>query len=165
MTTTAPPKPKFHPFSADETQAAELGVCWHPKSGPRACERSEPAPAKVGPSILCPAGHRHLLPVIDGSCWLDADAVRDVQVTMREHDVATELLRTGASNHEIGRKLYLCEDTVKTHMKSLLRRTGAGSRAELMVAVFRGRVRLIPTALVRNVYWGASKNTILEETR
>lgn len=112
-------------------------------------------------SILCPSGHRHGLPVLTAECWLDADEVRVVAVTRREFDVASALLRTGAGNAAIGRKLYLSEDTVKTHMKSLLQRTGATTRTELIVAVFRGRIQLVAVDQAASLMWSASKQPIV----
>ena len=116
------------------------------------------------PSILCPSGHRHLLPVLEGSCWLDDDDVREVGITRREHDVVSLLLRYGWSNQEIADKLFLTEDTIKTHFKRLMARAGIHTRTELIVAVFRGRIRLVPAAVegghARGVMWSASKEPI-----
>lgn len=112
--------------------------------------------------ILCPSGHRHGLPITDADCWLGEDVVREVPVTRREYDVARELLRDGGTNVQIARKLYLSEDTVKTHVKSLFRRTGAATRTELIVAVFRGRLRMIPADVAASVMYSASTERVME---
>lgn len=46
----------------------------------------------------------------------------------REQQVADELVRDGASNRTIGRRLGISEDTVKSHVKAILRKTGAANR-------------------------------------
>ena len=48
----------------------------------------------------------------------------------------------GRSNAEIGRELYLSEDTVKTHARRLFRKLGAADRAHAVALGFRwGLVR------------------------
>jgi DNA-binding CsgD family transcriptional regulator len=42
------------------------------------------------------------------------------------------LVADGLTNREIGARLFLSPRTVETHLASLRRRTGAGSRAELV---------------------------------
>ena len=41
------------------------------------------------------------------------------------------------SNAEIGRELYLSEDTVKTHARRLFRKVGAADRAQAVALGFR----------------------------
>ena len=65
---------------------------------------------------------------------------RRVVVTRAELAVLHELLRDGASNAAIGARLHNAEDTVKSHVKALLRKTGTTSRSELIVAVMRDHV-------------------------
>jgi DNA-binding NarL/FixJ family response regulator len=43
----------------------------------------------------------------------------------------------GKSNAEIGRELYVSEDTVKTHARRLFRKLGARDRAHAVAAGFR----------------------------
>jgi len=43
----------------------------------------------------------------------------------------------GKSNAEIGRDLYLSEDTVKTHARRLFRKLGVRDRAHAVAAGFR----------------------------
>lgn len=65
-----------------------------------------------------------------------------VIITRREWDVLDALLDKGGTNKQIGKKLYLTEDTVKTHMAHLMHKTGTVSRTELVVLIMRDRVRL-----------------------
>ena len=48
----------------------------------------------------------------------------------------------GRSNSEIGKELYLSEDTVKTHARRLFRKLSAADRAQAVAVGFRsGLVR------------------------
>lgn len=50
----------------------------------------------------------------------------------RERDVMSHLAR-GASNAEIGRDLYLTENTVKTHVKAILAKLGLADRIQVVI--------------------------------
>ncbi|WP_343234310.1 response regulator transcription factor [Microbacterium salsuginis] len=50
----------------------------------------------------------------------------------RERDVMRQLAR-GASNAEIGRDLYLTENTVKTHVKAILAKLGLADRIQVVI--------------------------------
>jgi len=57
-------------------------------------------------------------------------------LTEREMQVLEGMSR-GRSNAEIGRELYLSEDTVKTHARRLFRKLGAADRAHAVALGFR----------------------------
>ena len=62
-------------------------------------------------------------------------------LTEREQQVMSGMSR-GRSNAEIGKELYLSEDTVKTHARRLFRKLGAADRAQAVAMGFRwGLVR------------------------
>ena len=62
-------------------------------------------------------------------------------LTEREMQVLSGMSR-GRSNAEIGRELYLSEDTIKTHARRLFRKLGAADRAHAVAMGFRcGLVR------------------------
>ena len=62
-------------------------------------------------------------------------------LTERELQVLRGMSR-GRSNAEIGKELYLSEDTVKTHARRLFRKIGAADRAQAAAKGFRfGLVR------------------------
>jgi DNA-binding NarL/FixJ family response regulator len=60
--------------------------------------------------------------------------LRAIGVTSREMDVLN-LIAEGLPNREIALRLYLSPRTVEHHVASLLRRTGAQSRAALVTVV------------------------------
>lgn len=62
--------------------------------------------------------------------------LRALGVTSREMDVL-RVLAEGWSNPEIGRRLYLSTRTVESHVASLLRRTGAANRGQLITLASR----------------------------
>jgi DNA-binding NarL/FixJ family response regulator len=57
-------------------------------------------------------------------------------LTEREMQVLRGMSR-GRSNAEIGKELYLSEDTVKTHARRLFRKLGAADRAQAVAVGFR----------------------------
>lgn len=57
-------------------------------------------------------------------------------LTEREQQVLDGMSR-GRSNAEIGRELFLSEDTVKTHARRLFRKVGASDRAQAVAFGFR----------------------------
>jgi DNA-binding NarL/FixJ family response regulator len=62
-------------------------------------------------------------------------------LTERELEVLAGM-SDGRSNAEIGRALFLSEDTVKTHARRLFRKLGASDRAHAVaIAIRRGLVR------------------------
>jgi DNA-binding NarL/FixJ family response regulator len=61
---------------------------------------------------------------------------RAPQLTERERQVL-DGMAAGKSNGEIGRELYLSEDTVKTHARRLFRKLGAADRAQAVALGFR----------------------------
>lgn len=61
----------------------------------------------------------------------DADAARASALTERERDVLTCVTK-GMKNSQIAEELFLAESTVKTHLRSLLHKTGAANRSELV---------------------------------
>lgn len=61
---------------------------------------------------------------------------RRVELTERELQVLRGMA-DGKSNAEIGRELFVSEDTVKTHARRLFRKLGARDRAHAVAAAFR----------------------------
>lgn len=57
-------------------------------------------------------------------------------LTRREMEVLGGMAR-GRSNAEIGRELFLSEDTIKTHARRLYRKLGANDRAQAVAVGFR----------------------------
>jgi DNA-binding NarL/FixJ family response regulator len=83
----------------------------------------------------------------DGTARRSVPAPRSVEsasaptLTEREMQVLAGMSR-GRSNAEIGKELYLSEDTVKTHARRLFRKLGAADRAQAVAVGFRwGLVR------------------------
>lgn len=72
---------------------------------------------------------------------VDAARVRDLGITPREHEILG-LIAQGLSNREIGEKLFVSENTVKTHSSRLFEKLGVNRRVQ---AVQRGKeLGLIP---------------------
>jgi len=65
--------------------------------------------------------------------------VRRITLTERELQVLRGMAE-GKSNAEIGRELFVSEDTVKTHARRLFRKLGARDRAHAVAAAFRAGI-------------------------
>jgi DNA-binding NarL/FixJ family response regulator len=64
------------------------------------------------------------------------EAMPVAALSMREMQVLSGMSQ-GKSNAQIGRELYLSEDTIKTHARRLFRKLGAKDRAEAVATGFR----------------------------
>ncbi len=84
-------------------------------------------------------------PALGGRIALRAAALRagkswpgaELGLTQREGEVLAHLVR-GLDNREIGQALFISEDTVKTHVKAILRKLGARDRAQAVAIALRG---------------------------
>lgn len=84
-------------------------------------------------------------PALGGRIALRAAALREgrswpgveLGLTPREGEVLVHLVR-GLDNREIARSLFISEDTVKTHVKAILRKLGARDRAQAVAIALRG---------------------------
>ena len=80
-------------------------------------------------------------PLRDGGAHPDEHGAQPPELTEREMQVLHGMSH-GRSNAEIGRELYLSEDTIKTHARRLFRKMGVNDRAQAVASGFRwGLVR------------------------
>ncbi|MGY1591567.1 DNA-binding response regulator [Geodermatophilus sp. SYSU D00965] len=107
--------------------------------GPVPAVPQQPVPlASVGASSSAPSWNG-ASPLAGISPTTVRSTVREpaqVQLSMREMQVLTGMSQ-GKSNAQIGRELYLSEDTIKTHARRLFRKLGAKDRAEAVATGFR----------------------------
>jgi len=75
-------------------------------------------------------------PVPFNASLLVIDVTPQVALSMREMQVLTGMSQ-GKSNAQIGRELYLSEDTIKTHARRLFRKLAVKDRAEAVATGFR----------------------------
>lgn len=103
-------------------------------AGPVAAPVAASAPAVPA---MRPAGERELVvPVQRADLSQESEERRRPLLTERELEVLCGMA-DGKSNAEIGRELYVSEDTVKTHARRLFRKLGARDRAHAVAAGFR----------------------------
>ncbi len=77
----------------------------------------------------------------EGPFVLNTQSLRDLGITAREHEIVG-LIAQGLTNREIGEKLFVSENTVKTHSARLFEKLGVNRRVQ---AVQEARRRgLIP---------------------
>jgi NarL family two-component system response regulator LiaR len=78
---------------------------------------------------------------MDGPFVLNAEQLKGVGLTPREHEILA-LIAQGLSNREIGEKLFVSENTVKTHSSRLFEKMQVNRRVQ---AVQKGKdLGLIP---------------------
>jgi DNA-binding CsgD family transcriptional regulator len=78
---------------------------------------------------------------MDGPFILNAERLKGVGLTPREHEILA-LIAQGLSNREIGEKLFVSENTVKTHSSRLFEKMQVNRRVQ---AVQKGKdLGLIP---------------------
>ena len=96
----------------------------------------EPAAASAPPAARPPA------PPAPGAPFVaDAAKLRELGITPREHEIL-RLIAAGLSNREIGEKVFISENTVKTHSSRLFDKLGVVRRVQ---AVQRAReLGLVP---------------------
>ena len=93
--------------------------------------------AARGESVLQPAATARLLKELRRGSAADPLG----RLTPRERDVLTEVAR-GRSNREIARALSVSEETVKSHVSSILAKLGLADRTQ--AAIFGLRRQLVP---------------------
>ena len=95
--------------------------------------KSIPAAALAEALVAADRGETPISPVFDRPpehVWPG----HDFGLTLRESEVAA-LLGRGLSNREIAVALFISEHTVKSHLKSVFRKTGVGTRARAVARI------------------------------
>jgi len=119
-----------------QTPPSGMGVAGPAGRGVPTAGRVAPVTA-AGPqgARMMPSGPPGAVPQQRGD--LNGEAPRRrVELTERELQVLRGMA-DGKSNAEIGRELFVSEDTVKTHARRLFRKLGARDRAHAVAAAFR----------------------------
>lgn len=111
--------------------------------------KTSPAADIVRATETVAAGQSWLDPEVTGRvlfAWrqdsFDAEArARVLMLTAREREVLG-LISTGATNGELGQRLFVSERTVKSHVSAILRKTGARDRAALVILARQSGLQL-----------------------
>ncbi len=97
----------------------------------------------AGDAVMAPSATRrlldHVVPNLPGEPPSSDDHRLD-ELTAREIEVLREIA-AGATNTEIGSRLYMAEGTVKTHVGRLLSKLGARDRVGLVLFAFEVGLR------------------------
>lgn len=92
----------------------------------------------AGNSAMSESATRALLGFVRRGAPTRADAGLAL-LSAREQEV-TRALATGASNEQIARQLFLSENTVKTHVKSVLAKLGVPDRVHVVIWAYENGV-------------------------
>jgi two-component system, NarL family, response regulator len=96
-------------------------------------------PKQIRESVRAVAAGESLLPTAIASKL--AESMAHAELSERERQVL-EFIAQGRSNKEIGQILYIAENTVKTHVKSILTKLDAVGRTEaIAVGIKRGLIK------------------------
>lgn len=115
--------------------AAPLVVPGRPRRGRYVPELNDPSPSG-GPGRNAYPPHEVDLPTEVPALPRD---VASEPLTVREAQVL-QLVAAGHSNKGIGGELYLSEDTIKTHMRRLMRKLKARDRAHAVAIGYRAGI-------------------------
>jgi DNA-binding NarL/FixJ family response regulator len=103
---------------------------------PRSPQQAVALSSTGGPPAAPWAGASPLAAAAPTTVRATVSELPQVALSMREMQVLTGMSQ-GKSNAQIGRELYLSEDTIKTHARRLFRKLGAKDRAEAVATGFR----------------------------
>jgi DNA-binding CsgD family transcriptional regulator len=75
-----------------------------------------------------------------GSTWIPAEGARQSpKVTQREREVL-RLLADGLRNEEIGKRLFISPETVRTHVRKAMAKLEADTRTQAVAEAIRQRL-------------------------
>ncbi|HKT01290.1 MAG TPA: response regulator transcription factor [Rugosimonospora sp.] len=108
----------------------------HPTTPAGTAASAVAASAPAVPAMRATLSREQLVPAQRADLSREPGEARRPLLTERELQVLRGMA-DGKSNAEIGRELYVSEDTVKTHARRLFRKLGARDRAHAVAAGFR----------------------------
>jgi DNA-binding NarL/FixJ family response regulator len=85
------------------------------------------------------AGHTYVDPVLAGTLAASSVGSQMPQLTQRERDVL-RLLADGLSNEEIGKRLFISAETVRTHVRKAMEKLDADTRTQAVARALRDRL-------------------------
>jgi len=130
------PKPRIIVMTSYES---EQDICQALKAGAKGFLVKAAHPQQIREAIRRVARGESFFPPEIG--FKLAESMSHPELSNRETEILRYLAR-GRSNKEIGQILYICEGTVKHHVKSILRKLNAIGRSEAMaIATRRGLIR------------------------
>jgi DNA-binding NarL/FixJ family response regulator len=85
------------------------------------------------------AGNTYVDPVLAGTLAASSVGSQMPQLTQRERDVL-RLLADGLSNEEIGKRLFISAETVRTHVRKAMEKLDADTRTQAVARALRDRL-------------------------
>ena len=136
MMTRNPPKPRIIVIT---TYESEEDIRRALKAGAKGYLVKGTAPQQIRESVRRVAAGETLLPLSIASKL--AESMAHPELSERERQVL-QYMANGRTNKEIGQVLYISENTVKAHVKSILTKLDAMGRTEaIAIATKRGLIR------------------------
>jgi DNA-binding NarL/FixJ family response regulator len=88
---------------------------------------------------LVASGGTYVDPLLTGQLAAAQMKKETPSLTQRERDVL-RLLSEGQSNEDIGRRLFISPETVRTHVRKAIEKLGASNRTEAVARALRGQL-------------------------
>ena len=85
------------------------------------------------------SGGTYVDPVLAGTLAASSSGTKRAELTRRERDVL-RLLADGLSNEEIGGKLFISAETVRTHIRKAMDKLGADTRTQAVARALRDQL-------------------------
>ena len=82
------------------------------------------------------AGGTYVDPVLAGTLAAAPEGAKRPELTVRERDIL-RLLADGLSNEEIGARLFISPETVRTHVRKAMAKLGADTRTQAVARALR----------------------------
>jgi DNA-binding NarL/FixJ family response regulator len=96
-----------------------------------------------GQSLISPSMAVKLIGEFKEMSRTERDEVPGIRLTERELEVL-RLVATGSNNREIGRRLFISENTVKNHVRNILEKLQLHSRMEAVMYAVREKLLDLP---------------------
>ena len=100
---------------------------------PATCSRRPRTRPSCGPSSASPSGGEFVDPALATSL---VASDREALLTNREREIL-QLLADGMSNGEVAKKLFISQETVKSHVRHILAKLEADTRTQAVAIALR----------------------------
>ena len=124
---------------SSSTPRSATGRCCRRRSTPAragSCSRRRRSPTSCARSSGSPAGETYVDPVLAGILVSAQMAAKLPTLTQREREVL-RLLADGLANEEIGKRLFISPETVRTHVRKAMTKLEADTRTQAVATALR----------------------------
>ncbi len=103
-------------------------------ASPSGLAASAPAANAQAPQLLTPSAPPDPIPAVDGFAAQLERFCSQYELSAREREILVETIH-GYSMENIGKRLYISRETVKTHLRHIYRKANVGGKQELLALI------------------------------